>query len=230
MQNQEWPISWGKIVRIMPSQDGWLNLPKDVWRLICTMTLVSGTIGYIDIQQIVRLRSSCRYFANLITPHFCLKVIFINPATNNFAYTCGLCTKDASYQTWRCGEKRCNKHHRTQNEYCGLGDKYHTKKYIWSHNPESFVADRSKPSCVIRRPIFRKTKPIKQAPPRYCTETYLDKRGTSNPQKIDMEKYYKSRKANNPKQSHSNVPRSTCNRRKDKFWKKKEFDDNYDRY
>ena len=234
MQPDDTP-DWCSLIEKWPKQDACLKIPKDVWRLIAAECIKQPNWIGLNTDYVIALRSVCKYFAELITPHFCLRVIFMNPDANNFAFGCGVCTFN-SRLIRTGGTYVCKKHWREQNEYCGYEDVYKYIKYKWIHNPKKF---RFEPPLqranIIRRPIFRKTIPqTKQPPPlRYCTESYLTKRGTNNPQKIDADTYYsKSRKARNrhPHRSNCNVSRSVCNKKKDKFWKKKEFDDNYDRY
>lgn len=72
----------------------WLQIPKDVWKHIIMYSLDTSLfdiIGWCDFYTIMHLRLTCRFFAALLQPDFCLRIIFSNPRADLYPYYCDKC-------------------------------------------------------------------------------------------------------------------------------------------
>ena len=147
------PLNWKKILfHNSIAYDRWLQLPKDVWRLII-MTGVSKKpmlIGDFDFNFLRRLRVVCSYFARLIDPLFCQRIIYLNPNANSCKYTCVQCSNNAP-----CVDGRWYyKSHLQCNPYFEGECTYKMRKWTWTHNP---MFGELKPPGRPKRLWFRQT-------------------------------------------------------------------------
>jgi hypothetical protein len=116
-----------------PKENVWLQLPKDVWKMIVLRSLWGVPsiyyIGWYDFPSISRLRTVCRFFASLLDPRFCLKIIFSNPRTNASPFYCGVCTLSSEVRS----DGICQFHLEKRNPYFRKERSKFSKSYKWAY-------------------------------------------------------------------------------------------------
>ncbi len=196
----------------------WLLIPKDVWRCIIIFALddrCKTKIGYFDYDTLWKLRIVCHFFANLIDPLFCLKIIYMNPNADKCRLTCAKCSHDEMCQ------KKYWMYHKNKNPYFNKENEYKRKKWKWVENPEFGKIERKKRVNMFSGIIKHASKKINvKYPIEVREQNVFFTRHTRKLATNAFSRNFSCKKWKLTKNDRTTPERCTPNHKKTKFWKR----------
>ena len=211
----------------------WLQVPKDVWKLIVLASLDPAflmCIGWFDFPTIARLRRTCRYFARLLEPKFCLMIIYFNPAADDDAlFECPYCSAQQLFPPETCGVS----HEALKNPYFNQRGTYLKKRWKWVQGKPCLTTF----GVPLRRCEARRL--VSSAPltpllppllPQVTETSVFNRRGNKlfakdvcrKPHQVAMTSGQRAKNLTEPQfgKWYGCRPRPHGNRRRSKFWKR----------